>query len=138
MGIKELKEIKKELEIKLQTAMSTLIADAVISAEISDALDTVVVTVVKEQDKDANTKWKTENYLVYQLANPENIIFQGTNKTFFLNNKKNITGMLANNAQVDLNTLYTLQQALYKFCVENELLEAKDNNVAGVGEDEYK
>lgn len=136
MGIKEFKEIKKELETKLQSSMSTLIADAVINAEISDALDTLVVTVVKEQDKDANTKWKTENYLVYQLANPENIIFQGTNKTFFLNNKKNITGMLANNAQVDLNTLYTLQQALHKFCVENELIESKDQNGAGVGVNE--
>lgn len=133
MGIKEFKLIKKELEQKLQEQMSALISDARITAEISDALDTIVVGVIKAQDKDANTKWQTENYLVYQLANPENIIFQGTNKTFLLNNRKDITGLLTNNAQVDLNTLYTLQQAVYRFCIDNELLEEK---VAGVGVDE--
>jgi hypothetical protein len=136
MGIKEFKAIKKELEEKLQIQMSSLIADANITAEISDALDVVIIGIIKEQDKDANTKWKTENYLVYQLANPENIIFQGTNKTFLLNNRKDITGLLTNNAQVDLNTLYTLQQAVYRFCIDNELLE--DKKVAGVGVDDQQ
>lgn len=134
MGIKKLKELKKELEEKLNETISALISDAKIIAEISDNLEILRIGIIKQQDKDASTQWKTENYIIYNINDKDNAIFQGTNITTVLNNQGNVAGVLNNNSQIDLNTLYTLQQTLYKFAIEQELIELKNEEVGdGVG-----
>lgn len=131
MGIKKIKEIKKELEAKLLDTMFHLIGDAKLTADISDSLEILRVGIIKEQDRDASTKWITENYIVYNVNDKDNIVFQGTNISRFINNTDNTVGILTNNSQVDLTTLYTLQQTLYKFAVDNELIELNTNEVGG-------
>lgn len=134
MGIKKIKEIKKELELKLHESISALIADAEIATEISDSLEVLRVGVIKEQAKDASTKWRTENYITYNVNDKDNIIFQGSNITNIVNNTGQIVGILANNSQIDLNTLYTLQQTIYKFAINHELIELNTQEVGdGVG-----
>jgi aconitase B len=134
MGIKQIKELKKELEDKLNETISALIADAKITAEVSDSLEILRVGIMKQQDKDASTQWKTENYITYNINDKDNIIFQGTNITTIFNNTGNTAGVLVNNSQIDLNTLYTLQQTLYKFAINHELIELNNEEVGdGVG-----
>jgi hypothetical protein len=134
MGIKQIKELKKELEDKLHQTMSALISDAKIVAEISDNLEVLRIGIMKQQDKDVSTQWKTENYITYNINDKDNVTFQGTNITTVFNNQGNVVGVLTNNSQIDLNTLYTLQQTLYKFAVNHELIELNNEEVGdGVG-----
>jgi hypothetical protein len=122
MGVKELKSLKEEIIIKLKTVLEGLISGPKISVNVSDDLERLYISMLTERKNQDSTMSFTENNFVFDVKNSNNLIFQGSNKTMIYKDTK-LSGMLVDNVQIDLITLYTIQQAIYNFAKENELIE---------------
>jgi hypothetical protein len=129
MGIKELKSLKEEIIQKLKTVLEGLISGPKISVNVSDDLERLYISMLTERKNADSTMSFTENNFVFDVKNSNNLIFQGSNKTMIYKDTK-LSGMLVDNVQIDLITLYTIQQAIYNFAKENELIEISSQPVA--------
>jgi hypothetical protein len=137
MGLKQLKQLKEELTQKLKESLEELISGPEAAVIISDDLERIVVTLTTaKQNKESNTANMTENILIYNTKDQNNIVFQGSSKSVVYRNGA-VSGFSADNGQIDLTTLYMLQQFIYNFCLQNELLELEKEEEAdtAVGEE---
>jgi hypothetical protein len=138
MGIKELKEIKNKLASELTATLQGLIGSAKIQSVISDDLETLQAVISSEIEKDTATTVHVVNILTFNVKNPDNITFSGSNRTVLKTEAKDIAGIVGNNTQIDLFTLEALRSTIYRFCLDNELIETERNDIkdAGVGSNE--
>lgn len=136
MGIKELKEIKGKLALQLTELLQTLIGGATIETVVSDDLETLQAVITSQIEKDTGTTVHITNILTFNVNNPKNIMFSGSNRTVLKTEAKDVAGIVANNTQIDLFTLENLKNMIYQFCVDNDLIETETKNQqdAGVGE----
>ena len=126
MGIKELKVLKEELVNKLKSSLAELISGPEIGVAISDDLERIIVTLLtNKQNKEAISTTITENLLIYNTKDKNNLVFQGSGKNIFYKNNA-INGYSSDHGQIDLTTLFMLQQFLFNFCLENDLLESEE------------
>lgn len=135
MGIKELKEIKNKLASELTTALQALIGSATIESVISDDLEILQAVISSQIEKDVGTTVHVVNILTFNVNNPQNITFSGSNRTILKNEAKDVAGIVGNSTQIDLFTLAALREQFYQFCVDNELIETIQQEGAGVGYD---
>jgi hypothetical protein len=135
MGIKELKEIKNKLALELTNTLQGLIGQATIQSVISDDLETLQAVITSQIEKDVGTTVHITNILTFNIKRPNNITFSGSNRTVLRTEAQDVAGVVGNNTQIDLFTLETLRSTIYRFCIDNELIDAEtDNNKdAGVG-----
>jgi hypothetical protein len=135
MGIKELKLLKKDIVDQLKQRLEEVVSGPVISVSLNDALEVFTISMLIEQKTNESTGVSTENILIYDITKKDNIVFQGSSKTL-LYKKDKIAGILNENIQVDLNSLYLLQQVIYNFCITLDLIENESNDtMAEVGVD---
>lgn len=133
MGIKQFKQIKEDLTKRLQERFKELISGPEVTVVISDDLERIVVTLITtKSSKESSSTFSTENLLIYNLKDPNNMVFQGYGKTVVYKNNT-VSGFSADYGQIDLTTLYMLQQLIYNFCLENELIELQENTETAVG-----
>lgn len=137
MGLKELKNLKNDLTNQLQVSLGELIAGPEISVTISDDLERIVIILTtNKQHKETLSTNLTENILIYHIKDQQNMTFQGSGKTVVYKNGA-VNGFSSEHGQIDLTTLFMLQQFVYNFCVENELIESQDKETdTAVGEEE--
>ena len=123
MGLKELKLLKEELTNKLKNSLSELISGPEVSVVISDDLERIVITLLTtKQNKETASASITENLLIYNTKDPNNIVFQGSSRNVVYRNGS-VNGISSDHGQIDLTTLFMLNQFVRNFCVENEMLE---------------
>ena len=136
MGIKELKALKQDLVDKLKTRLEEIVTGPVIGVTVNDTLEVFTISMVTEKKANESTGVVTENILVYDIKQKDNVLFQGGSKTLLYKNGK-IAGILNENIQIDLTSLYTLQQVLYSFCLAFDLIEKEQdrNTMVEVGVD---
>jgi hypothetical protein len=138
MGIKELKEMKSKLALQLTELLQTLISGATIETVVSDDLETLQAVITSQIEKDTGTTVHITNLLTFNVNNPKNIMFSGSNRTVLKTEAKDVAGIVANNTQIDLLTLESLKNTMYQFCIDHDLVdvEIENNKDAGVGENE--
>lgn len=138
MGIKELKEMKGKLASKLTELLQTLIGNATIESVVSDDLETLQAVITSQIEKDTGTTVHITNILTFNVNNPKNIMFSGSNRTVLKTEAQDVAGIVANNTQIDLFTLESLKDKIYRFCVDHDLIDIHIENKkdAGVGENE--
>ena len=125
MGIKELKILKEELSSKLKSSLSELISGPEIAVVISEDLERIIITLLtSKQNKEAGSTTITENLLIYNTKDKNNLVFQGSGKNILYRNSA-VNGFSSDHGQIDLTTLFMLQQFVFNFCLENDLLEAE-------------
>lgn len=129
MGLKELKQLKNELTNQLQSSLQELVTGPEIGVVISDDLERIVVTLLTtKQNKESMSTSLTENILIYNTKDKNNMVFQGSGKNVIYKNGT-VNGFSSDHGQIDLTTLFMLQQFIYNFCVTNELLETDNKNI---------
>lgn len=127
MGLKELKNLKNDLTNQLQASLGELIAGPEIAVAISDDLEQIIITLVtNKQHKETLSTNLTENILIYHIKDQQNMTFQGSGKTVVYKNGA-VNGFSSEHGQIDLTTLFMLQQFVYNFCLEKELIESNDS-----------
>lgn len=129
MGLKELKQLKNELTNQLQSSLQELVTGPEIGVVISDDLERIIVTLLTtKQNKESMSTSLTENILIYNTKDKNNMVFQGSGKNVIYKNGT-VNGFSSDHGQIDLTTLFMLQQFIYNFCVTNELLETDNKNI---------
>jgi phosphoribosyl-AMP cyclohydrolase len=129
MGIKQLKILKEELTTKLKEEITQVVSGPEANVVISDDLERIVITLsVQKQNKETLSTNVTENILIYNVKDSGNLFYQGTSKNIFYKNGA-ISGYSSEHSQIDLTTLYMLQQFIFKFCLDNELIEEKEEEI---------
>lgn len=128
MDVKQFKKMKEDLTSQLQERLKELIVGPEVSVIISDDLERIVVTLLtSKQNKETAATIVTENLLIYNIKDPHNLLFQGYGKTTVYKNNL-VNGFSADYGQIDLTTLYMLQQFIYNFCLETSLIENKETD----------
>lgn len=128
MDVRQFKKIKEDLTSQLQERLKELIVGPEVSVFISDDLERIVVTLLtSKQNKESAATMVTENLLIYNIKDPHNLLFQGYGKTTVYKNNL-VNGFSADYGQIDLTTLYMLQQFIYNFCLETSLIENKETS----------
>lgn len=122
MSVKELKTFKETIIQKLKATMESLISGPTISVNLSDDLERLYVSMLTERKNQDDTVAFTENNFIFNVKTSNNLVFQGSNKTILYKDNR-LSGVLTDNVQIDLITLYTIQQTIYNFAKENELIE---------------
>jgi hypothetical protein len=128
MGVKQLKQIKEDLTNKLQDKVKELIIGPEVVVTISDDLERIMINLTTTRNnKESMVTTYTENLLIYNTKDKNNMVFQGYGKNVIYKNNI-VSGFSADYGQIDLTTLYMLQQFLYTFCLENELIEPQEES----------
>jgi hypothetical protein len=123
MDIKQIKEIKNQLISNLKESLENLISGADIEAAISDNMEILQATIKTVVPKDSSTTVYITNLLTFNINNPDNIMFSGSNRTVLKTNSEEIAGVVANNTQIDLLSLNSIKDLIYTFCLEHSLID---------------
>jgi hypothetical protein len=129
MSVKELKTFKETIIQKLKATIENLISGPTVSVNVSDDLERLYVSMLTERKNQDATISFTENNFIFDIKTANNIVFQGSNKTMVYKDNK-LSGILTDNVQIDLITLYTIQQTIYNFAQANELIDLDSKEMA--------
>lgn len=131
-NFKKLKaELQNEIKTKLQTLIAQIIPGGTILVDVSEDIDIFTFDILMEKQISKTTLGVTENVLIYDTKDPDNIVFKGSTRISVYKaredghyGRENLYSIAATNAEIDLRTLYSLRNRLKNFAQENELLDA--------------
>lgn len=122
-------ELGTEIHAKLQSIMSKMIPGSVVHVLVSEDIDVFTFTVVLENQISQTTVSITENVFVYDINDPDNIVFKGSTKVGVYKPREdhtyertNLYSLSVTNAEIDLRTLFSIRNRLHQFVEKEGLL----------------
>lgn len=122
-------ELGTEIHAKLQSIMSKMIPGSDVTVLVSEDLEVFTFTVLLENQISQTTVSITENVFVYNLNDPDNIVFKGATKVGVYKPREDYSyprtdlySLSVTNAEIDLRTLFSIRNRLHKFVEEEGLL----------------
>jgi hypothetical protein len=123
-------ELKTDIHAKLLSIIHQLIPNSVIYVNVSDDIEVFTFEILMENKISKTTVTITENILVYDINDPENLVFKGSGKIAIYKpkdnseafNSVNLYSLASTNAEIDLRTLFSLKNRLKDFAEKENLL----------------
>lgn len=131
-SFKKLKaELQEDIKAKLQTLIAQIIPGGTILVNVSEDIDVFTFDILMEKQISKTTLGVTENILIYDTKDPDNIVFKGSTRISVYKaredghyGRENLYSIASTNAEIDLRTLFSLRNRLKAFAQDNDLLEA--------------
>lgn len=125
------KELQNDIHAKLQSIMAQLIPGSLITVTVADDIEEFVFNIIMENKISKTTMTVTENVLIYNINDPDNLIFKGSGKVVIYKAKENnneafntanLYSLASTHAEIDLRTLYSLRNRLKEFVTKEGLI----------------
>jgi hypothetical protein len=134
MDVKQFKELKENLNQKLYTVFRGLIQGGTVQTVVHDDLENLELVIIQEKKELNNNNLIVETKFYYNIKIPDNLKAKLNSRIVLISPGEQITGVLSDYSQIDLDTISVLREHFYNFAVENNLID--EPNGAGVGRDE--